>query len=518
LVDGTAAVTMARLYKAVDWSSAALLACMAAMFLLHLCRMTFADPDLWHEMALARETLAEGRVPADDRFAFTPTVSPSVHHEWGTGMLLYGVFSALGPGGIMALKYALSLGIMGVCLVTAARRGATLPLLALLFPLVIMAGVIGYTTLRAQVFTLFFLALLLRWFDADRRGGRAWMVLCIPMFLVWLNLHAGFVLGLALLAVHGFEMLLRRRPWAHLLLLTVALAALVAVNPYGLAYYGYLSHALLMDRGQITEWWPLWRVEPGLFHAYLASLVLLAYCGKCLGWRRLEGLLVLLVTAYAAARHARHLSIYLVAWLSYVPGYMQPTPLGQWVQQLWQRRRPAIVAAASLLAVVCLARAMVLEPWRLRVPVDEADGWAGLPVYPAGAVAYLRGADFRGNLMTPFITGGYCIWELYPQVKVSLDGRYEVAYQPGVFEDHVTLYEAQPGWRDILRKYAGDMLLVPVGGPLAAQLGSENDWQRVYADPAYELYAPRPATNRVSAHRSASRETSDRTAGAASIP
>ena len=440
----------------------------------------------------ARKALAEGRVPTADHFAFTPTVDPSVHHEWGTGLVLYGLFTRLGPGGIMTLKYALALSVMGIALVTALRRGASLPLIALVAPLAIAAGTIGFTTLRAQVFTLWFLALLLGWFDADRRGGRAWMVPCALAFLVWLNLHAGFVLGLALVVAHGFEMALRRQPYGHLLLLAGIVAAMVAINPFGVSYYRYLAHALLMDRSQISEWWPLWRTEPRLFGIYLASLALIGYCASQLGWRRLDGLLVLLVTAYAAASHTRHLPIYLIAWLSYVPGYLQLTPLGQWVAQIWQQRRMAIATAASLLAVVCASRAMALEPWRMRMPEAEADGLAGLPVYPTQAVEHLRKTGFRGHLLTPFIAGGYCIWELYPQVKVSLDGRYEVAYQAGVFEDHVTLFEARSGWREVLAKYSADMLLVPVGCPLSAALAGNAQWGRVYADPGYELYAPRP--------------------------
>ena len=39
------------------------------------------DLDVWHLMALARENLREDWVPFDDRFAFTPTVHPSVQHK-----------------------------------------------------------------------------------------------------------------------------------------------------------------------------------------------------------------------------------------------------------------------------------------------------------------------------------------------------------------------------------------------------------------------------------------------------
>ncbi len=63
-----------------------MLAGVAALFLYRIAP-GIADPDVWHEMALAREALASGWVPLEDRFGFTPTVYPSVHQEWGAGLV-----------------------------------------------------------------------------------------------------------------------------------------------------------------------------------------------------------------------------------------------------------------------------------------------------------------------------------------------------------------------------------------------------------------------------------------------
>ena len=63
----------------------AALSALAGLFLCCIALNTFVDPDIWHEMALFREALALGYLPLADQFAYTPTVYPSVHHEWGTG-------------------------------------------------------------------------------------------------------------------------------------------------------------------------------------------------------------------------------------------------------------------------------------------------------------------------------------------------------------------------------------------------------------------------------------------------
>ena len=96
--------------------------------------------------------------------------------------------------------------------------------------------------------------------------------------------------------------------------------------------------------------------------------------------------------------------------------------------------------------------------------------------------------------MTPFEVGGYAMWNLFPNVKVSLDGRYEVAYQPGVLEEHLLLFAAKPGWQDVLAKYPTDLVLVPCLSRLSAVMPTMDGWSKAYDDGVYQLYA-RPGLN-----------------------
>jgi hypothetical protein len=473
---------------------------LAMTFLAHLGLMTFVDPDLWHEMATARQLWERGAMPLADEFAYTPTVYPVVHHEWGTGAVLYAVSLAGGAPALMFVKYLLTFGTAAFCFATARRRGASWEAILSLAPLTILAGIIGFTTIRAQLFTLFFTAWLLydlsgderdaTWTEADgRHSPRRRMWKWLPLYVAWLNLHAGFVVGAGLAALYAVESLVRGRPMRHLIAAGVAAAALVAVNPYGFDYYPYLLHGLTMPRPLVTEWQPLHTAEPTMFRMFVVSLIVAAYAVAKLGVRRTPDLLILAVTAYLAARHTRHVSIYFVVWLCLVPGYVQQTALGTTLVEAWCRRRRWIAAAAALVAGVSLVRAVECEPWRLVVPTTVADEQMGRPVYPVGAVDYLRNMQFAGNLFTPFVPGGYCLFQLHPAVRVSLDGRYEVAYRHGILEENVDFYAAQPDWRTTLEKYPTDLVLVPRSAPVAAKLRDETPWRETYVDDVYALFA-----------------------------
>lgn len=289
-------------------------AALCGLFLYGLASGQFADPDMWHEMALFREALVVGSVPTVDLFAYTPTVDPSIHHEWGTGALLYGV-SQFGETGLLLLRYALALIIAGICLFCARARGVSLPVIAALGPLGIYLLWPGITTVRAQVLTLLCLALLLGAFELDRRGHRRWVLGWLLLFVVWVNLHAGFVVGWILFLAYTAESCLRGRPIKHLVLASLALPVLVLINPYGGDYYPYLWHALRLERELITEWLPIWTAHPtgGLLFAF--SLLLVIYATARKGLRAVEGLPLVLLSAYAATMHQRHVSIYAVVWL-----------------------------------------------------------------------------------------------------------------------------------------------------------------------------------------------------------
>ena len=469
--------------RALAWLAYAAL---TGLYLYGLAAGQYADPDMWHEMALFREALRVGSIPIVDPFAYTPTRTPSIHHEWGTGAVLYGA-SRFGASGLLALKYALALLVAGTCAVVARSGGARLSVLVALGPVGIALLWIGITTVRAQVFTLFFLALLLCAFELDRRGRRSWVLGWLLVFVLWVNLHAGFVVGWIFFLAYTAEALLRGRPVRHLMLAALALPALVLVNPYGTRLYPYLWHALRLERELIDEWLPIWAAHSSIVGLFAFSLLLLLYAVARRGPLRVEGLVLLLLAAYAAIKHQRHVSIYAVTWICIIPIALEGTPLVSILTRAWTRRpRWAGVGLAALL-LLCTFGIVRSRPWDLLVPANVGDH--PKLVYPAGAVRYLREHRVEGNLMVPFLVGAFTLWKLHPAVKVSLDSRFEVAYPPEALATSIGFYDAQPGWRETLAADPTDMVLVPTWKPVQEEMEKLSIWREVYRDDAYRLFA-----------------------------
>jgi hypothetical protein len=245
-----------------------------------------------------------------------------------------------------------------------------------------------------------------------------------------------------------------------------------------------------MPRPAIEEWLPLWKVGgPAAIAVFAASLAIASYAIICIGPRNARGISALIVTAIVAAQRGRLLQFYAITWLAYVPGWMQATPLGQSMTDLFRRRGGLLTATWVVTAAIMLSGIVSVRPWNLRVPGDHVPGLGRHVVYPVGAVEYLRSVRFQGNLMTPFDWGAYASWKLYPAVKVSMDGRYEVAYPDAVSDGNRRIYLGEPGWENLLRADLADVVLVHNRLPLARHMPTANGWHRIYVDRAFALYA-----------------------------
>jgi hypothetical protein len=190
------------------------------------------------------------------------------------------------------------------------------------------------------------------------------------------------------------------------------------------------------------------------------------------------GILPLAATAIEAALHRKLLPFFAIAWLCYVPSYLQETPVGRWLLQFMQRRAQFMRVAWTVSACIGIAASVRQKPWQMSVPQ---------PMYPVGPVQYLSRQQFKGNVMVPFRLGAYVSWKLFPAVKVSLDSRYEETYPDRVVGSIFRFYEAASDWRSTLEAFPTDMVLVPRDAPISKAM-PESGWNRVYLDQQFELY------------------------------
>jgi len=483
--------------------------CIATLvaFYAYVARLSDVTHDAFHEMALIREYFTSGVCPTGDVFAFTPTVYPVVHHEWGTGLVLYFV-AGCSPFGLNGMAILRSLVILAIALALyriARNNGAHPLMIAVCAPILFPLLWVGFATVRAQIFTLLFLLLQILLQQSDYRGSRLWVIVWFGLYVVWLNMHAGFIVGLAMLFLHVAERwffeIQADRTWKgvqkayfqlwHHLWLPPLICVGILINPWGTDYAPYLVRAITMPRPTMLEWQPLWMTHDSLtaMAAFALSVLALGYIAKNRRWNRLRGWLFCCLAAYMALKHIRHGSLYAIVWMALVPGWLTPTVLGRCTIAFltsWRRTSMQFATAVGLAAATFL----FFHPiWKVTLPSQDP---GGAMVYPVQAVQYMKQQDFKGNVLTPFASGAYVSWMCYPQVLVSVDGRYEVAYRDDVLPKHDLFYSAQSGWQSVLSEFDADAVLIQVSSPVYKLLGSPGTktepWQKIYEDGAFALF------------------------------
>jgi hypothetical protein len=466
--------------RVVVWSA-------LGVMLLARAAKNVVDLDIFHQMALIRAALSLGHLPTQDLFSYAPTIPYSVHHEWGSGVIAFFVSQWFGAAGILVLKYGLIGTIAWLCVkVARARMKDPLPILSTLGPVAILFAGDAFAPIRAHLYSLTFVALLLYCLERDRAGDRRWIACWLPLSIVWINLHGGFVFGIAVLGIQSVECLLTARAWRHLALTAGVMLGLVIVNPYGAHYYPFLFESLRMSRPGVAEWMsPLQPVFSFYSNVFVASLAVVAYAVWSKRPRAVPGLAVLCAMAAEAALHRRMAPFYALAWISYVPAWLENTAAGRWCTAIFQKRALVLQTVWMIVGLFFLQLAFSLHFWKLMVP---GEGSLNEIAYPVGPIEYLAKQHFRGNVMVPFEYGAYVSWKLYPAVRVSLDSRYEAAYPAAWVGEQARLYDAELGWEEMLASMPTDVVIAQHAKGLARAIAGTN-WQRVFSDASYEVWA-----------------------------
>ena len=105
-------------------------------------------------------------------------------------------------------------------------------------------------------------------------------------------------------------------------------------------------------------------------------------------------------------------------------------------------------------------------------------------VFPVAAVEFLKREPIAGNMFNNDEFGDYIIFTAWPAYRVYIDGRSDM-YGEKYGGDYLKIADVQPGWKEILKKYADTKELQEAC--INAQL-MKNNMRRVMADCIYMTY------------------------------
>ena len=458
---------------------------------------TMADPDLWGYLSFGRLFWNHTGFPYHDVFSYTPVKKPWVYHEWLTGVLFYPIYDSLGATGLQGLKYILGLGTAALIFKTARIRGASTPASVIGLLLITPFFSFAYSPVRAQVFTnlLFVVTLYILEYSKQSKHTR-YLWVFPPLFLLWANLHGGFLAGLGVMGLFAIGESARGQRVLPYWLVLAPTVLITLINPYGLQYWVYLKDALMMPRPDIDEWNSIFfALQNGEFSTNILMFIILVVLTLLMLLtsrnRVFSDILLLMTTALLAFQHVRHQSMFFLVMGCCGPLYF--TEAWNLIRQTAARtvRRQKTIRAVVLIFFISLfiyscSGFFVAQPFNLTLHNASAKEMADYN-YPVGAVEFIRKNSLNGNILTEFSWGEYIIWNL-PESRVAMDGRYETLYTDQAAREYFEFTKGNIGWRDYLYKYPHEMILFRPDSIVSHLLHAELRWSVIYADADCALF------------------------------
>jgi len=457
-----------------------------ALGLMAMAARNVTDPDLWWHLGTGQLIARTHALVHNDPFSFTRFGEPWLNHEWLSDLLLYGLYQATGWVGLIVTFAALTAATLMLVFLRCAGR----PYLA---GLALLAG--AYVSapgwgVRPQTISLLIASIFLLILDRSEEKPRLlWWT--VPLTLLWVNLHAGYALGIALIAMflagEGLEAILggragvvRGRRLRDLALALLACLAVVPLNPNGFEMYAYPITTLRSPAMQqfIAEW-----ASPD-FHAvkYFPFLLLLLALVVLLGSSRRKirprELLLLLVTTAAALRSVRHIPVFALIAVPVLSELIE----GWWEERGWSLV-PAVAGSSrkKVFNPLVLAGVLVFAGMRVRMVADRQPQ-TEVEHFPASAASFLARTRPPAPIFNHYNFGGYLIWTLHPDYKVYIDGRADL-YGDRFLKDFARIYYVtDPEWRESLERWNIQTVMLPPDSPLVAALKLTGTWTQVYSD------------------------------------
>ena len=421
--------------------------------LLGVASYTRTDPDLWGHVRFGLDIARDLTIPRIDPYSFTAD-REWINHEWAAEALTGTAFGLAGDAGLVLLKLTVIALVLGLLSYTLRREGVRAALRRdVIAGLAIVTTVEQAHHVRPQLFSLLCFSVVL-WclMQVAREERPRWLLAVPPLFMVWANLHGGWIVGGGVLVVWivGLAIGGAIRPAIWCVAAGIASLAATLVTPYGFELWLFFRETVGFGRADIREWQPIYALDPHMWILWAATLGMAAVGIVRTGRANMrpERVLVVATLALTSLQVNRLLAFFALATLFLFGARIADAAA-------WRHRAPAarerrtthiaLVAAALLIATLSVP---VIALNVARVEVDPRT------TPEPGAVEFFR--------------------------NPSRDGRRETTYSPGIRDRHLRFYFNLPGGVTLPRDLEADYVWIPGSVPAATRLRMDSQWTLVY--------------------------------------
>lgn len=445
---------------------------------------SYSDLDLGWHLRAGQDIIDNQSVSSVNNYNYTLIDIPWIDHEWLLNLVMaktYNNFTSLG-------LHLLFLLVILLVFYLAWRRASKflgnsnfnkyLSYIFLFFGIWASQAHLG---IRVQEFGLLGLIILLGIIDNYPRNIKS--IYYLPLlFLFWANIHASFILGLALLITYCcylyiapylnslkflriFSLPILKMRDKNRVLMMLALSVVASlINPYGVTLYSFLSgYSNSFYMSYINEWQGQFSLPP--HYPQLIYLSLSATGALLWFWferqtktkLKLWDISIFLLFFILAWRSRRHFPLFVTVSLPLVVLFYQETFKSIW-QSFSSQMKLIILSFLTLSIFLSCLSIIIYLPLKQHV----IDDFCNIR-YPCAAVSYLKAHPETKDdkLFSEYNWGGYLLWA-YPEKQIFIDGRMpQVAYKDySILEEYLEFRKSKENAEKMLDEYKINLVLI----------------------------------------------------------
>jgi len=481
---------------------------------LALGRQLLNDGDTGWHIATGMHIIGTISIPNSDIFSHTAQGAPWVTHEWLSEVVFALLHRAMGMNGIVVMT-AVVISLVFFFLYRYMLRCGVGPITAALLTILAVLASSGHWLARPHIFslglTLYFYSVLEDFLE--HRTNRLWT---LPLVMIlWVNLHAGFFLGIILICIYAFSALATAifspggpksgLAGAKPLVITAVTAAIASfANPRGPAILMFPFHLagreFVMDN--VQEWASTnFHTERMFELALIVTLSVLVLASKRL---RLHEVIILLLITRMSLASARFIELFTVVVIPMaavrfdeVAGRIANSVNLEWLKDkvfsrisfmssrtaaLENRPRLHIWVYASLAVCLVIAfnggTAFVARLMDYRFDPQK---------FPVHALDFAEGKGVSGKMFNQDGWGGYIIYRRIPEYRVFMDGRFDM-YSVDLLKEYLDVAKGKLNYSEVLDKHGVDWVVFNTGSTLCMLLDLDKSWKLIYTDGTADIY------------------------------
>ena len=441
------------------------------------------DTDLWGHIQFGKDIWTSKALNRFDIYSYTAYGREWINHEWLSELVMYFVFNIFGSLGLLMGKLLMGIIIVYILSYISFNR-ISYPLVY--GPVMVLAIFImspGFM-IRPQISTFLFTAFYLYVFHQYLERGKDLLWSLPFVMILWVNCHGGFLIGLGMFpVVFVIEFIAYRsgetdkRYLYRLLFWLIITEASVLINPYGYRLLVFLYETLSVKRN-IWEWNPINVFDLSYLRFKVFAILVILTLFFVRDRKRYWETGIIAIAMIYAFKHQRHTPIFAIIAAPYL---IEKLSIVARRINLYDR----IKSLPSFLLInisLCILIGYQLYYTSNKYVKNRGNIIVDPSIYPVYAVHFLKQNEIKGNILLPFEWGEYVIWKLYPECKVSIDGRFRTVYPQTVLDDHLMALHDESMYKKLLDKYSTDIILARRNSFFQQMISNQKKWIYIYSD------------------------------------